>query len=122
MRWASRGASSGRPIAFPARLPSARRQRPRAGPLAVASLAGVLEACGGRPAPPPPAHRPPVVVLGWDGADPRVVEDLLAAGLMPNLRALRERGSHGRLRSHAPYLSPLLWTSVATGVRPGEHG
>ena len=107
---ASRGSGSGRPFLFAAGL-----------------VATVLAALAlGRLAPPPSAAalslHGPVVLLGWDGADPRVIEDLLGAGLMPNLRGLRQRGAYGRLRSHAPYLSPLLWTSVATGRRPPEHG
>lgn len=41
---------------------------------------------------------------------------------MPNLARLLERGTWGELRSISPLLSPLIWTTVATGVSPEVHG
>jgi tetratricopeptide (TPR) repeat protein len=67
-----------------------------------------------------PARR--LLILGWDAADWRIIDPLLAAGRMPNLAALLARGVRGDLRSLEPMLSPLLWTSIATGKYPDAHG
>jgi tetratricopeptide (TPR) repeat protein len=63
------------------------------------------------------------VVIGIDSADWRVVEPLIEAGRMPHLASLRERGSSGPIQTLADFpLSPVVWTSVATGKTPGKHG
>ncbi len=67
-----------------------------------------------------PARR--VVVVGLDGADWELLEPLTRRGLMPNLARLMAAGSWGGLESFTPILSPLIWTTVATGVSPDEHG
>lgn len=64
----------------------------------------------------------PILVIGIDSADWDLIDPLMAAGALPNLRALRERGAWGTLRSMKPTLSPLLWTTIATGRPPEEHG
>ena len=64
----------------------------------------------------------PILLLGWDAADWQFINALQAEGLMPNLKRLREYGSEAYLASLIPTLSPLLWTSIATGKRPHEHG
>jgi tetratricopeptide (TPR) repeat protein len=63
-----------------------------------------------------------VLVVGWDGADWLLIRPLLAAGRMPNLARLIERGVSGELRSQEPLLSPLIWTTIATGKPVLEHG
>ena len=63
-----------------------------------------------------------VLLVGWDAADWSLCEPLLAQGLMPNLKGLMERGASGRLASLMPMLSPVAWTSIATGKRPYKHG
>jgi tetratricopeptide (TPR) repeat protein len=63
-----------------------------------------------------------VLVVGWDGADWLMIRPLLAAGRMPNLKRLIDSGVSGELRSLKPLLSPLLWTSIATGKPVTEHG
>ena len=68
----------------------------------------------------PPA--PKVLLVGWDAADWKVIEPLLAAGTMPNLAGLMARGVHGNHSTLYPALSPTLWTSIATGKRPPKHG
>lgn len=70
-----------------------------------------------------PAHRnTKVVLVGWDGADWNIIHPLLDAGLLPNLRGVVENGVMGSIQSLAPILSPMLWTSIATGKRPEAHG
>lgn len=63
-----------------------------------------------------------VLLVGWDGADWRTALPLIAAGRMPNLARLVKEGASGNLRSYDPMFSPLLWTTVATGKPPTEHG
>ena len=63
-----------------------------------------------------------VLVIGWDGADWRVIRPLLERGRMPVLRRMMESGVHGNITTLSPALSPMLWTSIATGKRPYKHG
>jgi Flp pilus assembly protein TadD len=63
----------------------------------------------------------PVVFVGLDGADWRLLDAYAARGLMPNLAALVREGSAGVLRTQQPPLSPLLWTTMTTGVGPLAH-
>ena len=63
-----------------------------------------------------------VLLIGWDAADWKVIHPLLDDGKMPNLHKLIENGVMGNLASLRPELSPMLWTSLATGKRPYKHG
>ena len=62
------------------------------------------------------------MLVGWDAADWKVIQPLVDAGQMPNLARLLERGVMGNLASLQPMLSPMLWTSIASGKRPYKHG
>ncbi|MEP6699618.1 MAG: alkaline phosphatase family protein [Verrucomicrobiota bacterium] len=63
-----------------------------------------------------------VLLIGWDAADWQIIHPLLDAGLMPTLQHLIETGAMGNLASLSPMLSPMLWTSIATGKRAYTHG
>jgi predicted AlkP superfamily phosphohydrolase/phosphomutase len=63
-----------------------------------------------------------VAILGLDGLDGLIVDEAIAEGRMPNLAALIRRGVRGDLRSIRPPKSPVVWTSVATGMLPERHG
>lgn len=63
-----------------------------------------------------------ILLIGWDSADWRVIDPLLSAGRMPALAALLARGVRGNLAAVEPVLSPLIWTSIATGKFPWRHG
>lgn len=63
-----------------------------------------------------------VLLVGWDAADWRIIRPLMQSGHMPALSRLVEAGSHGNLATIHPPLSPMLWTSIATGKRPDRHG
>ena len=63
-----------------------------------------------------------LLLVGWDAADWKVIEPLVDAGWMPNLARLIECGTMGNLATIQPILSPMLWSSIATGKRPYKHG
>jgi len=67
-----------------------------------------------------PARR--VLLIGWDAADWRVIDPLLDAGRMPALESVVDQGVIGNLATLRPVLSPMLWTSIATGMRAYKHG
>jgi predicted AlkP superfamily phosphohydrolase/phosphomutase len=84
------------------------------------ALATVLAGCGGREAAKVPARR--LVILGFDGVDPRLLSGWMNEGKLPVLRSLSERGDFRPLISTIPPQSPVAWTSFATGTGPGRHG
>ena len=53
--------------------------------------------------------------------DPNVVDLLMSEGKLPNFAKLRQEGAYGRLRSAMPLLSPVVWTTIATGKTPDQH-
>lgn len=66
-----------------------------------------------------------LLILGFDGVDPRWLDRWSEEGKLPNTTKLIK--AHGgrayrRLGSTNPPQSPVAWTSFATGTRPGEHG
>lgn len=63
-----------------------------------------------------------ILVLGFDGLDPEAVDLLLSEGKLPNFARLRREGAYGRLKTFKPTLSPILWTTIATGRTPDQHG
>ena len=63
-----------------------------------------------------------VVILGFDGVEPTIVEQMMEAGELPNLAKLRDGGTYSRLRSSNPPQSPTAWSSFTTSKHPGEHG
>jgi len=72
-----------------------------------------------RPAEAPGSHR--VLWVGLDGADWEHLGGLAAQGLLPNWSRLVKEGFTAKLHAFEPMLSPLLWTTQATGVGPDVH-
>ncbi len=62
-----------------------------------------------------------IIFLGLDGLDPGLTERYIAEGKLPNLKKLVETGSYHRLRTTFPSLSPVAWSTFATGVSPAKH-
>ena len=83
-----------------------------------ALLAAFLVAVTGSSAPP----RPRVVVVGWDGADWGLLDALVKEGKLPHLARLVSRGRTYNLSTFEPMASPLIWTTIATGRTPVDHG
>jgi predicted AlkP superfamily phosphohydrolase/phosphomutase len=67
------------------------------------------------------AHVRRIIFLGLDGLDPRLTERYMAEGKLPNFSRLKEQGSFHRLRTTFPALSPVAWSTFATGVSPAKH-
>jgi len=74
------------------------------------------------PEPAPAEVSSRVLLVGIDGATFRVIDPLFREGRLPNLRRIAKNGVVGPLRSHFPLLSPRVWTSIATGKLPENHG
>jgi predicted AlkP superfamily phosphohydrolase/phosphomutase len=62
-----------------------------------------------------------LIFLGLDGLDPGLAERYMKEGKLPNLSRLREQGGFHRLRTTFPALSPVAWSTFATGVNPARH-
>jgi predicted AlkP superfamily phosphohydrolase/phosphomutase len=89
--------------------------------LALVTVAlGVTAACG--PSRPPGRVRRKLVVLGFDGMDPRLVQKWMDEGKLPNMQKLTKDSGGVRAlgTTHSPE-SPTAWASFATGVNAGKH-
>jgi predicted AlkP superfamily phosphohydrolase/phosphomutase len=63
-----------------------------------------------------------LIIIGWDGADWQILDDLIRRGCLPNLSAMLAEGARGNLESTIPSHSWAAWTTFMTGVNPGGHG
>jgi predicted AlkP superfamily phosphohydrolase/phosphomutase/tetratricopeptide (TPR) repeat protein len=63
-----------------------------------------------------------IVLLGFDGCDPDLVDQMVREGKLPHFARLRREGAGGILESITPTLSPVVWTTIATGMAPERHG
>ncbi len=63
-----------------------------------------------------------IVLIGFDGLDWGLLDPMIEAGRLPVFARLKREGAWAELVSHPPVLSPLLWTSIATGRDPEAHG
>lgn len=81
---------------------------------------GAAAACG--PGRAPEKFRQKLVILGFDGLDPHLVQRWMDEGKLPNMKKLAERGGgvHPLGTTHSPE-SPTAWASFATGVNAGKH-
>ncbi|MAW60386.1 MAG: hypothetical protein CMJ94_06075 [Planctomycetes bacterium] len=89
---------------------------------AILALSLLLPACGGGEAEPETAQLPPVFVIGMDGLEWDVMLPLLKEGRLPHFQAMIERGVGGGLETFQPTFSPVVWTTIATGATPQQHG
>ena len=63
-----------------------------------------------------------LLVVGWDSADWKIIHPLVQQGTMPMMAKILQDGVHGNLTTLEPSLSPMLWTTIATGRHAAEHG
>ena len=87
----------------------------------VALLAALLcsSACAKKPAPSRFSQR--LVILGFDGMDPTLLNRWIGAGQLPNIARLAAQGGVYPLETTQSPESPTAWASFATGVNPGKH-
>jgi len=62
------------------------------------------------------------LLIGLDAFDPILFEKFSEEGKLPNLTKLSEMGGYSRFQVSNPPQSEVSWTSIATGLNPGEHG
>jgi len=62
-----------------------------------------------------------MVILGFDGMDPGLVEQLAADRKLPNIKRLIDQGGLYPLGTTHSAESPTAWASFATGMNPGKH-
>lgn len=66
-----------------------------------------------------------VIMLGFDGADPRLLKQLQTEGKLPNISKVIAQGAttadYG-MTGVVPTVTPPGWCSISTGANPGTHG
>lgn len=63
-----------------------------------------------------------VIVIGLDSAEPRLIEQWMADGSLPNMQNLRQNGVYGQLENYDVFTAELPWTTFATGTTPENTG
>lgn len=88
------------------------------------TIALAMVACRGTP--PAESQGGPVArrmaIVGLDAADWSRADPLIAAGALPTFARLKSHGRTGVLVATPPLISPIIWTSIATGMQPEDHG
>jgi predicted AlkP superfamily phosphohydrolase/phosphomutase len=62
------------------------------------------------------------IVIGLDGLEPSILEQMLGRGELPHFARLRRQGHYARLATTYPAQTPVAWSSFSTGTNPGGHG
>ncbi len=70
----------------------------------------------------PPSPSSQIILLGLDGASWSFIDPMLERGALPNLKNIIDNGVRAPLKTLKPSLSVIVWTSIATGKTPMEHG
>lgn len=63
-----------------------------------------------------------IIILGYDGLSPEIIEPMMNEGLLPNFSRLKKEGSYRPISTSNPPQSPVAWTAIATGQNPGKNG
>lgn len=63
-----------------------------------------------------------IVLLAVDAADWLTIDPMIRAGQLPAFSRLKALGATGVMTPTPPLISPMIWTTVATGVEPENHG
>lgn len=92
---------------------------PATGCRLVVTAALLLISASCAPAPAPPLQ---VLLIAVDGLEPALLESELDRGHLPNLARLVATGTLAEIQCITPLISPVVWTTVATGTMPEEHG
>jgi predicted AlkP superfamily phosphohydrolase/phosphomutase len=71
---------------------------------------------------PPQGGGRKVIVLGFDGLDHAITEQLINSGTLPGFARLAQSGGFAPLGTTIPPQSPVAWSTFITGLDPGGHG
>jgi len=63
-----------------------------------------------------------VIFISLDCATNWIVDELISKGDLPNLSSLIDDGAYFTMESGDLVMSPVVWTSIATGKVPKKHG
>ena len=63
-----------------------------------------------------------LIILGFDGMSPDIVEPMMREGKLPHFSQLMLQGSYARLATTNPSQSPVAWAAFSTGKNPGGNG
>jgi predicted AlkP superfamily phosphohydrolase/phosphomutase len=61
------------------------------------------------------------IVLGLDGLDPLLAKRFMDEGKLPHFAKLAQEGDFKPLRTACPSMSPVAWSTFATGVDASRH-
>lgn len=62
-----------------------------------------------------------LVIVGLDGFDPGLAKQYMDEGKMPNFKKLSDKGCFSPLGTAMPSISPVAWSTFATGVDASRH-
>ncbi|HXI02895.1 MAG TPA: alkaline phosphatase family protein [Candidatus Saccharimonadales bacterium] len=62
-----------------------------------------------------------LIVVGFDGQDPKLTDQYMKEGKLPNFEKLAGLGCYHRLQTSYPSVSPAAWSSFSTGTHPAKH-
>ncbi len=62
-----------------------------------------------------------LIVVGFDGQEPKLTDRFMAEGTLPNFQQLAEDGCYHPIQSTFPSVSPVAWSSFSTGTHPAKH-
>ncbi len=62
-----------------------------------------------------------LIVVGFDGQDPKLTDRYMKEGKLPHFSKLAQSGCYHRLQTSYPAVSPAAWSSFSTGTHPAKH-
>ena len=63
-----------------------------------------------------------LIIVGLDGVPYTMLKGFAENGIMPNTEQLIRDGRMSAMHSTVPEISCVAWSSIITGVNPGQHG
>jgi len=63
-----------------------------------------------------------IAIIAIDGADWDLLTELAIDGRIPNIQTLIKNGTTASMQTIQPTVSPMVWTTLATGLTPDRHG
>jgi hypothetical protein len=81
----------------------------------------MLCSCGARSGRAAIGGRGRVLILAFDGLDPRIVRQLMAQDRMPSFARVASEGSFKPISSSTPPQTPVAFSNIISGADPGSH-